>query len=329
MTASTRPARPTRPALSPLLPLLLVAACSSDVSPRNQRDDNDDEDTGTTDTGAVDGSGDTGTTDSGTVDTTPEVGPTPDAGTACTAETVATDCVGGYGCDGETCYTSCRDDLDCQDGYLCLLAEGERFGQCASQGPAPVTTDYTLVAIVSTSTANTSLLSRHPGPDIDAIEIRRRGATLFFATTVEAQRRGAFTGTINETLDVSAITGPTDSMPYDAPGECAVDQPSAEEAFQTYWSMGDDKAFAVVSFDPGFEFKTGDEIVVWELGPQWCSNEPSGAADSYDVLVGLRSVDFGTLRSASNVRSAFCPVGSSGGSGDVTTIVFDPGACPE
>lgn len=313
----------------PLLPVLLfLVACSTDA-PNNRRTEEEEEDTSsaTQDTGGS-GAADTGGSGADTtpVDTTP---PAPD--TPCTVETVATDCSGGYGCDGTVCYIECRDDQDCQEDFTCLLAEGARFGACqpGQTGPAPGETDYAYVAIISTSTSQTSLLNRHPGPDIDAVEIRRDGATLGFAEIVQGQRRGAYLGSENATLDFSSITGPVDSMPTDAAGQdCAVDQPETGTAFQTYWSMGDTGGWAIVSFPDDYRFRTGDQLVVWEIGPDWCANEPTGANDSYDILVAKFDISFSTFRTADSVRAVFCPIGASGPNGDVTTLTFDPAVCP-
>lgn len=307
-----------------LIVLLALAACSTDpVSSR--RTDEDDTGNSAADTGGqADGSG--SGADTTPVDTTP-----PAPGTPCTVDTVATDCSGGYGCDGSTCYVECRDDQDCQEGFTCLLPDGARFGACqpGSTGPVPGETDYAYVAIISTSTAQTSLLNRHPGPDIDAVEIRRDGATLAFADIVQGQRRGAYLGSENATLDFSSITGAADSMPTDAAGQdCAVDQPETGTAFQTYWSMGDTGGWAIVSFPDDYRFRAGDQLVVWELGPDWCANEPAGALDPYDILIAKSDISFSAFRSADSVRAVFCPIGASGPNGDVTTITFDPAVCP-
>ena len=316
-------------AISLLPALLLFAACSETTSVRNNREEEDNtlSDTGAADTGGS-GAADTGGSGADTtpVDTTP-----PAANTPCTVETVATDCSGGYGCDGTICYVECRDELDCQEGSTCLVPEGARYGACqpGETGPVPGETDYAFVAILSTASSQTSLLNRHPGPDIDAVEIRRDGATLAFAEIVQGQRRGAYLGSENATLDFSSITGPVDSMPIDAAGQdCAVDQPETGTAFQTYWSMGDDGGWAIVSFPGDYRFRAGDELKVWEIGPTWCANEPSGANDSYDLLVAKFDISFSSFRSAASVRAAFCPIGASGPNGDVTTISFDPAACP-
>lgn len=311
-----------------LLPaLLLLSACSTD--PVSNRRTEEEEDTGTAADTASSGAADTGGSGA---DTTPPIDTTPPApDTPCTLETVAADCSGGYGCDGSVCYVECRDAQDCQEGFTCFVPEGARYGACqpGETGPVPGETDYAYLAIISTATSQTSLLNRHPGPDIDAVEIRRDGATLAFAEIVQGQRRGAYLGSENATLDFSSITGAVDSMPTDTAGQdCAVDQPETGTAFQTYWSMGDTGGWAIVSFPDDYRFRAGDELVVWELGPEWCANEPAGANDSYDLLVAKFDISFSSFRSADSVRAVFCPIGASGPNGDVTTLTFDPAACP-
>jgi hypothetical protein len=145
----------------------------------------------------------------------------PDADADAVAEGCSDDseCPGDYACDTSgivgVCFTSCdvADDDACKDTADCIGSVCE--GQSAPE--------WVRVAIVFLTSDEESLNSATPGPDIDAIVLRRSDDELVYAQGVAAltNPRDLDSGS---GIDIeTAVLGPPDSV-GDSEGECDLDE---------------------------------------------------------------------------------------------------------
>ena len=218
------------------------------------------------------------------------------------------------GGEGERCY----DDLDCRVEFVCALSQclnpddvaaqnngstgggannattGGGGGSGGSTGSnatssttntSNTTTDgyyYVLVEDLSTQMGGES-----PGADLDSVSIidNRAGVELF----AEAVEDFALGGGSN--LDPAQALGPPDSR-------CTA---------MNFVSLGGQGGWMIFGF--GQAFGSGDAVVVYELGPTTCPNQPQWIDEDYRVSV-----------SVSNTLSSFTEIGQ-GGAGINTLIV--------
>jgi len=115
-----------------------------------------------------------------------------------------------------------------------------------------------------------------PGADIDAVAIDMDGVE-FYASGVEDFE---VSGANNNYIDPNELLGPPDSG-------CMK---------QNFMSLGGAAAgsFMIVSFGRDQTFGRGDAIVVYELGPTVCPNQPTWLDDPVRVGVSI-SLDLGTF----------------------------------
>ncbi len=263
------------------------------------------------------------------------------------------------GCD--IAEDTCSTNADCAEGETCQIAEGsadanicvagEGSGSGSGEGSAAVTcaTDPTICTAdqqcddgVCASFVYIALVSRGeetpnetntPGPDIDAIAVLK-GNVPSFATEVVKFVPGPELSAGNDNSDQSKLLGPNDAMSDTSGDKCDLDglanaddsgEPNgrADDSVATFTSLGFQGGFVIVRMP--VSIADGDVISVYELGNLWCDNISRDRADSFDIYVGLSSVDVDTITSAAdfNVTSGFQTVGGqSAANGGIAEETF-------
>lgn len=212
----------------------------------------------------------------------------------------------------------CTDGSECADGEQCEIVDGETTGTCV---PVPET-PYLYVAIVSRADGDQALDTNTPGPDVDAIQLIKGGVDNF-AATVEASGAGAVGDPGNNNDDVSVVVGANDAIPTtDGSEDCDLSE-SADGG--TFWSMGGDGGYVIVSFATGIEIETGDTLNVWELADDNCANVGTARPDAYEVYI-TATADVASVNAAADITvdNGWALVGSSTGGGIFSQTVTLP-----
>ncbi|MFT6628504.1 MAG: hypothetical protein ACJA1R_001766 [Flavobacteriales bacterium] len=238
----------------------------------------------------------------------------------CVSAAVQVACTeGGTECGaGEMCGTDgfCADSgmTACTDGTECADTEQCTDGFCESIPATP----YLYVAIVSNVPAGSAegIETNTPGPDVDAIQLIQGGVDNF-AAVVEGSAQGetdADEG--NNNADSSKVTGANDAIPaVDGSEDCNLDE-AADGG--TFFSMGGEGGFLIVSFAAGIEITTGDTLNVWELSDASCANVSTVRPDAFSVYVS-NTTDVSGVATAADISAAngWQLVGASGGNGGI------------
>ncbi len=195
---------------------------------------------------------------------------------------------------------------------------------------------YQYIALVSRGTETTGELNT-PGPDIDAIAISRGGISEF-ASEFKQFVKGGETTQGNDNADPSKLLGPNDAMTdsntpkvncdLDGIDSAGVPSPSSSEPptranddVPTFCSLGFTDGFVVVKMPS--TLRDGDEIRVFELGQNWCSNIGSVRADEYEVYVGGTNLTIDASTTVADVKSKFTLLGGqTEANGGIATRTF-------
>jgi len=194
--------------------------------------------------GACRGFGDTGTADTGSTDTGVQDSGSVDTGVQDTGGGIGSG--EGFGCSTDP--SICSADQQCDNG-------------------ACVTTVYQHVAIVSRAVENQSNHGNTPGPDLDAVAVKSGGVSSFAASVAKviSGRTSDHEGNVNDLS--SAITGPNDAMTDTTGGQCNLFEG------QGFFSLGyGDSPQGIIVLAMPNAIQTGDSVVVYEIGPGFCSN---------------------------------------------------------
>ncbi|TVR03871.1 MAG: hypothetical protein EA398_03715 [Deltaproteobacteria bacterium] len=213
--------------------------------------------------------------------------PTEPMGTACSADA---DCDGNFACniaegaEEGICFEACTSATQCAEGFDCAAVEGEETDAepmmacveiVASSDPA---SPYTFVGVLSTTDSPEGTT---PGPNVDAIEIIRDGASVF-AQSVEANLFVQGSGNAEPGAnDPESALGTADiRSAFEGAQECD------EAVSANTYSLGATGGYLVVGFG-AFEIQDGDTIRVWETSNPPCTNFTArNPGDTYELFVG-------------------------------------------
>lgn len=257
---------------------------------------------------------DTGVGDTTSGDTSADAATDASTDTAPARCTVEDDPVcGDYLCDvasGE-CFSSCVFGDECADGRACDIVDMEEGGECVSPGGA----DFIYLAIVSTADGSDALDNQNPGPDIDAITVMRGGVesapieltTFRDGQTGEDANARPLSTHWNALFERDTVVG----------GVCDLDaQPG-------YVSLGGSTGF--VAMQMPFALEAGDQIIVYEVDSNYCSDAAVERPDTYEVYATDGVFGPNTPDTADDIRQLWCFVGASGGTGGVLEVAFTCG----
>jgi hypothetical protein len=152
------------------------------------------------------------------------------------------------------------------------------------------------VAIVSRAVENPSNHGNTPGPDLDAVAVMSGGVSSFAASVAKViqGRSSDPEGNVNDVS--SAITGPNDAMTDNTGGTCDLAEGQGFFAL----GYGDSPQGIIVLAMPN-AIQTGDSVVVYEIGPGFCSNVNVVREDSFDVYVGPSNVNVAAITDLSSL----------------------------
>jgi hypothetical protein len=248
----------------------------------------------------------------------------------CEADTAA-ECTGSgdecgdYTCNTASgdCNTSCTADNvadNCDDGLACIEGSGGA-GTCGE--PAAATFEW--VAVVSKVTTDADITQTNtPGPDLDAVELKRGNQTIGWAYAAKYSPGATGTGdNANANARKEALDGQNDAIPAVTPGECSL----TEDPNSKFVSVGGTGGFIVAAFKDtqgnALKIEDGDVIKVYELDNAQCSNVSRTRADVYDVYAIDDAAGLDSLTSASGFTGGFfVSLGSSDGNGGTKEFTF-------
>lgn len=220
---------------------------------------------------------------------------------------------GDYLCEVGTgeCFSSCVFGDECAQGRACDIVDGADSGVCVRPGAG----EYLYVAIVSTADDFDALSNPNPGPDVDAITVSRGGVESAPDEVVTFQQ--GEDGEDGNTRPLSTHSNAVLLRDTVVANVCDLDaQPG-------YVALGGSAGFVVVAMP--FALEAGDQIVVYEVDGDYCSDAHVARPDSYEVYTTDDPSLATVPGSADDIRSEWCLVGSSGANGGVLNVAFTCG----